>query len=334
MRIRKYISIGLITCIGVGVFSKTAYAVDDSFLKFLINSSYPEAKVEMPNGENKSDDSEIEKDKEAKQETKDKKDNSKNTSAENEDDFIKMYVGEENIPPVPVGTEGTSSGSYINNSMYKDNVLTTNDKPQILIYHTHGGETYVDAPKGNYHSEDKPNSTLEIGAMLTQELAKRGRGVVHNTEYHDIPEFNGAYTRSLTTIQNMQAKYSSVDIVIDLHRDGRDFDKISKEDFHKQTTTTIDGKSVSRFLFVVGEKSQNSQRIAELAEGITAFAETKYPGITKSVVYKSYARFNQFTSNNHLLLEVGGNANSLEEAKASIPYIAEIIDEYFKQQGI
>ena len=49
---------------------------------------------------------------------------------------------------------------------------------------------------------------------------------------------------------------------------------------------------------------------------------------------KDYARFNQFTSDNHLLLEVGGNANSIEEAKASIPYIAEIIDEYFKKQGI
>ena len=76
------------------------------------------------------------------------------------------------------------------------------------------------------------------------------------------------------------------------------------------------------------------KRISELAEDITKFAETKYPGITKPVVRKDYARFNQFTSDNHLLLEVGGNANSIEEAKASIPYIAEIIDEYFKKQGI
>ena len=329
MSIKKFISIGLITCMGVGICYNNTYALDDSFLKFLINSSYPEAKVEISNDN---------KDKKDAEKITDKKENEENTSDKvdnkDEDEFIKMYVGEENMPATQVSLNSMTKGVYISNPLYTSNILTTSDKPQILIYHTHGGETYSNSPEGNYHSEDKPNSTLEIGAMLTQELASRGRSIVHNTTYHDLPDFNSAYTRSLKTIQNMQAKYGSIDIVIDLHRDCRDFNKISKEEFHKQTTTTIDGKDVAKFLFVVGEKSQNSKRISELAEDITKFAETKYPGITKPVVRKDYARFNQFTSDNHLLLEVGGNANSIEEAKASIPYIAEIIDEYFKKQGI
>ena len=329
MSIKKFISIGLITCMGVGICYNNTYALDDSFLKFLINSSYPEAKVEISNDKNNKEDTEkTTNKKETEENTSDKVDN------KDEDEFIKMYVGEENIPATQVSLNSMTKGVYISNPLYTSNILTTSDKPQILIYHTHGGETYSNSPEGNYHSEDKPNSTLEIGAMLTQELASRGRSIVHNTTYHDLPDFNSAYTRSLKTIQNMQAKYGSIDIVIDLHRDGRDFNKISKEEFHKQTTTTIDGKDVAKFLFVVGEKSQNSKRISELAEDITKFAETKYPGITKPVVRKDYARFNQFTSDNHLLLEVGGNANSIEEAKASIPYIAEIIDEYFKKQGI
>ena len=329
MSIKKFISIGLITCMGVGICYNNTYALDDSFLKFLINSSYPEAKVEISNDN---------KDKKDAEKITDKKENEENTSDKvdnkDEDEFIKMYVGEENIPATQVSLNSMTKGVYISNPLYTSNILTTSDKPQILIYHTHGGETYSNSPEGNYHSEDKPNSTLEIGAMLTQELASRGRSIVHNTTYHDLPDFNSAYTRSLKTIQNMQAKYGSIDIVIDLHRDGRDFNKISKEEFHNQTTTTIYGKDVAKFLFVVGEKSQNSKRISELAEDITKFAETKYPGLTKPVVRKDYARFNQFTSDNHLLLEVGGNANSIEEAKASIPYIAEIIDEYFKKQGI
>lgn len=329
MSIKKFISIGLITCMGVGICYNNTYALDDSFLKFLINSSYPEAKVEISNDKNNKEDTEkTTNKKETEENTSDKVDN------KDEDEFIKMYVGEENMPATQVSLNSMTKGVYISNPLYTSNILTTSDKPQILIYHTHGGETYSNSPEGNYHSEDKPNSTLEIGAMLTQELASRGRSIVHNTTYHDLPDFNSAYTRSLKTIQNMQAKYGSIDIVIDLHRDGRDFNKISKEEFHKQTTTTIDGKDVAKFLFVVGEKSQNSKRISELAEDITKFAETKYPGITKPVVRKDYARFNQFTSDNHLLLEVGGNANSIEEAKASIPYIAEIIDEYFKKQGI
>lgn len=321
MSIRKLISVGVTTCMCIGLFYKTTYALDDSFLKFLINSSYPEAKVKISNDENEKEDT-------------NEKESEKYTSSENEDEFIKMYIGEENIPSTQVSTNNMIKGAYINNSLYSNNILTTSDKPQILIYHTHGGETYSNSPEGNYHSEDKENSTLEVGSMLTQELAKRGRSVVHNTTYHDLPEFNSAYTRSLKTIQNMQAEYNSIDIVIDLHRDGRDFNKITKEEFHKETTTTIEGKSVAKFLLVVGEKSQNSDKISKLAEDITAFAEEKYPGITKPVVRKDYAKFNQFTSDNHLLLEVGGNANSIEEAKASIPYIAEIIDEYFKEQGI
>ena len=329
MSIKKFISIGLITCMGVGICYNNTYALDDSFLKFLINSSYPEAKVEISNdNKDKKDAEKITDKKENEEYTSDKVDN------KDEEEFIMMYVGEENMPATQVSLNSMTKGVYISNPLYTSNILTTSDKPQILIYHTHGGETYSNSPEGNYHSEDKPNSTLEIGAMLTQELASRGRSIVHNTTYHDLPDFNSAYTRSLKTIQNMQAKYGSIDIVIDLHRDGRDFNKISKEEFHKQTTTTIDGKDVAKFLFVVGEKSQNSKRISELAEDITKFAETKYPGITKPVVRKDYARFNQFTSDNHLLLEVGGNANSIEEAKASIPYIAEIIDEYFKKQGI
>lgn len=328
MSIKKFISIFLITCISIGIFSKTAYCLDDSFLKFLINSSYPEAKVSTPEDEKDSSESEDEKKDDSK------KDTSKKNNDKNEDDFIKMYVGEENIPSVPASSGNNNGGPAINNPLYKDNVLATNDKPSVLIYHTHGGETYVDNPAGNYHSEDKETSTLEIGALLTQELAKRGRGVVHNTTYHDIPEFNGAYTRSLKTIQNMQAKYNSIDIVIDLHRDGRDFNKIPKEEFHKQTTTEINGEKMAKFCFVYGEGTSNIDKIKSLAEDITDFAESKYPGITRAVVPKKNSRFNQFTSDNHLLIEVGGNANTLAEAKATVPYIAEIIDEYFKKQGI
>lgn len=259
MSIKKFISIGLITCMGVGICYNNTYALDDSFLKFLINSSYPEAKVEISNDN---------KDKKDAEKITDKKENEENTSDKvdnkDEDEFIKMYVGEENMPTTQVSLNSMTKGVYISNPLYTSNILTTSDKPQILIYHTHGGETYSNSPEGNYHSEDKPNSTLEIGAMLTQELASRGRSIVHNTTYHDLPDFNSAYTRSLKTIQNMQAKYGSIDIVIDLHRDGRDFNKISKEEFHNQTTTTIDGKDVAKFLFVVGEKSKNSKRISEI----------------------------------------------------------------------
>ncbi|MGL5751309.1 MAG: stage II sporulation protein P, partial [Paraclostridium sp.] len=139
---------------------------------------------------------------------------------------------------------------------------------------------------------------------------------------------------SLQTIKSMQSTYDSIDIVIDLHRDGRDFNKMPKEEFHDLTTTQINGEDVAKFCFVYGERSENVSTIKALAEDITSFAENKYPGITRPVVPKKNAKFNQFTSNNHLLIEVGGNANTTQEAKVSVPYIADVISEYFKQKGI
>lgn len=330
---KKITSLGIAACIIFGGCINVSYALDDDeFLKFLINTSYPETKLEQPKEESSKDDNKADK----KEESKDTKENSKDKKADNkEEDFIKPYVGVENLPQIETKSEeGNESAVASMSSGYVDNVLVTKDQPQILVYHTHGGETYTNSPEGNYHSEDKANSTLEIGALLTKELAKKGRGVVHNTTYHDIPEFIGAYSRSLKTIEAMQAKYDSLDIIVDLHRDGRDFNKIPKAEFHDLCTTNMNGESVAKFCFVVGEKSENYQQNLKLAQEITAYAESKYPGITRPVVTKDNGRYNQYKSDNPLLIEVGGNANTIEEAKASVKYIADVIDGYFKQKGM
>ncbi|MFR9069686.1 MAG: stage II sporulation protein P [Paraclostridium sp.] len=314
---KRLISLSLITCIACVVCLKKSYALEnDEFLKFLMNTSYPETKLEQPKDE-----------KEAKDDS-----NNENKSDKKDDEFVKMYVGEENLPTVESSNKASSESAK-----YVDNVLVTKNEPQILIYHTHGGETYANNSAGNYHSEDKVNSTLEIGATLTQELNKRGRAVVHNTTYHDIPQFVGAYGRSLKTIETMQAKYSSIDMIIDLHRDGRTLKtKEDEKKFKDACTANINGENVAKFLFVVGKKSPNYSKNLKLAEEITAFAESKYPGITRPVVTKGTgnARYNQHKSDNPLLIEVGGQMNTTEEAKASTKYIAEIIDEFLKQKGM
>lgn len=326
---KKLISLCLITSIAFAVCVKTSYALEDEkLLNFLINTSYPETKLEQPKDENETKET-INEDKkdEVKKEYKDK-----NKSSKKEDDFIKAYVGEENIP-----TEQSSNEVAVSSSQYVDNVLVTKEQPQILIYHTHGGETYANNPEGNYHSGDKANSTLEIGSVLTKELSKRGRAVVHNTTYHDLPEFPGAYGRSLKTIETMQTKYNSIDMIIDLHRDARKLEtKEDEKKFHDSCTANINGENVAKFMFVVGQKSENYEQNLKLAEEITALAESKYPGITKPVVSKGTGngRYNQHKSDNSLLIEVGGQMNTTEEAKASTKYIAEIIDEFFKQKGI
>ena len=88
---------------------------------------------------------------------------------------------------------------------------------------------------------------------------------------------------------------------------------------------------VAKFFFVVGMRNPNVNEVKSLAEDITKFAKTKYPELVLPVVEKPVGKFNQYMAQNHMLIEVGSNGTSSEEAKASAKYIAEILDEYFKQ---
>ena len=140
------------------------------------------------------------------------------------------------------------------------------------------------------------------------------------------------YISSLETVKSMLNTHKSINIAIDLHRDGRDLKTdadIQKE--HERMSTTYKGEKVAKFFFVVGMRNPNVNEVKSLAEDITKFAKTKYPELVLSVVEKPVGKFNQYMAQNHMLIEVGSNGTSSEEAKASAKYIAEILDEYFKQ---
>ena len=220
----------------------------------------------------------------------------------------------------------------MSSSEYKNDIRLTKENPTMLIYHSHAGETYSDSPEGNYHSQNKEKSVIEVGTLLTEQLSKKGWGVAHSTKYHDYPDFTKSYASSLETVKSMLNNHKNINIAIDLHRDGRDLNTdadMQKE--NERMTTTYNGEKVAKFFFVVGMKNTNVDGVQELAEDITKFAQSKYPELVLPIVKKQYGKFNQYMAQNHMLIEVGSNGTSSEEAKASAKYIAEILDEYFKQ---
>ena len=77
-------------------------------------------------------------------------------------------------------------------------------------------------------------------------------------------------------------------------------------------------------------KNQNVSHVQELANDITAYAMKKYPELVLPVVKKPYGKFNQSVAPNHLLIEVGSNGTTIQEAQASVKYIADVLDGYFK----
>nr|WP_317331305.1 stage II sporulation protein P [uncultured Romboutsia sp.] len=314
--LRKTKKVISIACILIFILPIRSYSMDkEEFLKFLIESSYPESSTNNDNSK----------------EEKDKEDKTAN-KANKEEDYIKVHIGEENVPTLNSNSNNKENIS-VASSEYKNDIRLTKENPTMLIYHSHAGETYSDSPEGNYHSRNnRDKSVLEVGTLLTEELSQKGWGVAHSTKYHDYPDFTKSYVSSLDTVKSMLNNHKNINIAIDLHRDGRDLKTdadIQKE--NKRMSTTYNGEKVAKFFFVVGMKNPNLNEVKSLAEDITKFAKSKYPELVLPVVEHKYGKFNQYMAQNHMLIEIGSNGTSSEEAKASVKYIAEILDEYFKQ---
>lgn len=303
-KIKKVISIA---CVLICILPIISYGMDkEEFLKFLINSSYPESKTENDVSKKEKEDEEV---------------------VEEEGDYIKVHIGQENVPVL-----NKEENIKVESSQYENNLRITKDNPTMLIYHSHTGETYSDSPEGNYHSQNKEKSVIEVGTILTEKLSQKGWGVVHSTKYHDYPDFTKSYVSSLSTVTEMLNAHKSINIAIDLHRDGRTLktnEDIEKE--HERMSTTYKGEKVAKFFFVVGMKNPNVDEVTKLAEDITKFAQSKYPELVLPVTKNKYGKYNQYMAQNHMLIEVGSNGTTSEEAQASAKYIAEILDEYFSQ---
>ena len=294
----------IVVCVLICILPGNALAMEkDDFFRYLINTSYPEAET------NKSEES------------------NEATNMEVKDDYIKFHIGEENIPTIGTNNDNTQEYKSVLLNQYENDIKVTSVTPRMLIYHSHSAETYSNSPDGNYHSKDIENSVMKVGSILTNELSNKGWGVVHNTTYHDYPSYNNSYSNSLKTIKSMLANYSSIDIAIDLHRDAS---KYVNEESNKKYTTTINGEKVAQICFVVGMKNENVDEVMKTATELTNLANEMYPGIAKAVVQKQYGRYNQYVAKKGILIEVGSNATSIEEASGSAKYIADILDSYFK----
>ena len=211
------------------------------------------------------------------------------------------------------------------------------DGPQILIYHTHDTEAYTQTagheyvPSGDWRTEDASCSVIAVGEELARILNEDyGIETIHDTTRHEPPLITTAYTRSLETMLAYKQQYPSLKMFIDLHRDG------VGSSGYEDDYVVIDGVRCARLMFVVGA-GRNSAGTEEdpkpdlesnyaLALGLTQRLLSYNENFCRSVRVKS-GRYNQHVSNKCILVEVGHNANTLEQALASMPYLAAAIAE-------
>lgn len=201
--------------------------------------------------------------------------------------------------------------------------------PQILIYHTHTqeayrqifGKEYIEV--GEFRSNNDDYSVVAVGDALRQELNEYGFSVLHDTTNHEPPKLNTSYSRSIKTIEKYQRDYSTLSVFIDVHRDAYGDVETGKKDI-----VMVDGDECARVMFVVGvgegfdDKSDYESNFT-LALALTKQLESIQKGFTRPIrVRKRSHNYNQHVSDMCVLIEVGHNANSLEQAKNTAKYVA------------
>lgn len=231
----------------------------------------------------------------------------------------------------------TDSSTSIDNSIFnvekllsKDVTIKKSEEPQILIYHTHGAsEAFIDSKKGR-----KSDSIVGVGSRLAYLLRKEyGYNVIHDTTEFD--RINGsidrskAYNQAADKIEATLKKYPSIEVVIDLHRDG-----VGNS---VQRLTTIDGKKTAQVMFFNGLSRNSSGNIEYLynknLQANLAFSlqlklkcMENYPDFARPVYLKGY-RYNLHLRENSLLIELGNENNTVEEAKNAMEPLAKVLDQ-------
>jgi stage II sporulation protein P len=192
--------------------------------------------------------------------------------------------------------------------------------PKVLIYHTHTTEEYL-APLNSTPMGRGNGTVVDVGDVLSKELRKEfAVEVVHNAKDHTRPEYSTSYGRSLETAVNVLKSYPSIDIVLDIHRDAL----ANVEKF--ASTLQVGEKSVAQVMIVVGtdttgREHPNWKKNLAFAVLLQEKLEEECPGITRPILI-SRNRYNQHVSEFSLILEMGGNGNTLEEATESAKYVA------------
>lgn len=241
---------------------------------------------------------------------------------------------DDNIVPTTIsgGLNIKNSTSYIINvkEMLSEGsaVKLRSGEPQILIIHTHSSEAYSPAgldrydDSGGNRTQDNNYNVIRIGDELTELLSAQGLKVIHDRGVYDYPSYTGSYTKCGEAIQSYLEEYPSISVVIDLHRDA-----LGSDDVTYKTVATETGVCASQLMFVMGTdecglEHPNWKGNLSLAVYLQNAVSEKYPTLMRPVTLVEY-RYNQHLASGSLILEVGSNGNTLQEALAAIRLFAD-----------
>ena len=238
--------------------------------------------------------------------------------------------------PTPLFVPKDDNGNLIINRDLYDSFTKQSfslpQEPVVLIYHTHAEEAYrqtedyvyEETEPESYKTLEQDKSIVAVGELLKEALEKRGFTVLHDTTDVEPPEIRSAYSRSLEVME----QYPQATVYIDLHRNTANV-RMRKDD-----VVYLNGQRCAKMFFVVGtsigtyegeyDTAHDWKQNYALAKAVTEKLQQVTPELATEIRLK-VGRYNQHVSPYCMLIELGHNANTFDDAANSVPYLADAL---------
>lgn len=200
-----------------------------------------------------------------------------------------------------------------------DLTIYDKSKPTVLIYHSHTTEAYSLLDTGYYinsdaRSNNSARNMVRVGDDLTAYLEKQGFNVIHDRTIHD-KDYTKSYDNSRATIEKYLEQYPSIEVTIDVHRDDITYSNKTKV----KPTAKINGKKAARMMIISGCEYNRVKNFPDWEENLKFDLQVQnkvnelYPGLMRPILF-SERKYNMYETHYSFLLEVGTDANTLDEA--------------------
>ena len=285
-----------------------------------------------------------------KEQNKDSEEEQEKDSEAGEEELKSAAVSQERVPVTDISMEQLQDFDFVLSNFYTVDSTTSitsdqlnapeliqmdlrmktgNDQPQILIYHTHSQEEFIDSVPG-----DASTTIVGVGDYLTKILKENyGYNVLHVTDTFDIVDGkldrNQAYNYAQERISQVLEENPSIEVIIDLHRDG-----VAD---NQRLVTEINGKQTAKVMFFNGlSRTKQNGEISYLPnpyiQDNLAFSlqmmlacEKYYPDFARTIYLRGY-RYNLHLRPKTLLVECGAQTNTVEEEMNAMEPLADVLN--------
>ena len=285
-----------------------------------------------------------------KEQNKDSEEEQEKDPEAGEEELKSAAVSQERVPVTDISMEQLQDFDFVLSNFYTVDSTTSitsdqlnapeliqmdlrmktgNDQPQILIYHTHSQEEFIDSVPG-----DASTTIVGVGDYLTKILKENyGYNVLHVTDTFDIVDGkldrNQAYNYAQERISQVLGENPSIEVIIDLHRDG-----VAD---NQRLVTEANGKQTAKVMFFNGlSRTKQNGEISYLPnpyiQDNLAFSlqmmlacEKYYPDFARTIYLRGY-RYNLHLRPKTLLVECGAQTNTVEEEMNAMEPLADVLN--------